>query len=243
MNKLHCAMVKVNLYLPTFQNHHWHFYFYIWIVFSEAAPLNLPNNQQMEKLLFIDPEIILQHVQGLVCIPQRHSSSSDITKHWIKLVATGNISKEDLLSIISSQSINAEKILNLMLAFGMIFKHFIDQDGIEQYLFPYFLSEQGHINYQRTDRDNACLYLQCVDQTHLSSMQFYQLAFSIRNQSDGNKISLTSANSCTLHHQGHEITLVHHKFQDRMQIIIGKWVDNFTSFCNCIYRNNQKNNR
>lgn len=188
----------------------------------KAAPLNLPNNQQMEKLLFIDPEIILQHVQGLVCIPQRHSSSSDITKHWIKLVATGNISKEDLLSIISSQSINAEKILNLMLAFGMIFKHFIDQDGIEQYLFPYFLSEQGHINHQRTDQSNACLYLQCVDQTHLSSMQFYQLAFSISNQSDGNRISLTSAYSCTLHHQGHEITLVHHKFQDRMQIIIQK---------------------
>lgn len=190
---------------------------------TEAAPMNLPNNHQMEKLLFIDPEIILQHIQALLCIPQKYSMNSDITKHWwIKLVATGNISHDDIITIINS--VNAEKILRLLLAFGMIFKHYVDQEGMEQYFFPYFLSEQGTCHSPIQEPGSACLYLQFVDQTHMSSMQFYQLAFSINCQTDSHRISLTSASSCTIHHQGHEISLVHHKFEDRMQIIVGKYV-------------------
>lgn len=191
------------------------------IYFSEAAPMNLPNNQEMEKLIFIDPEILLQHIQALICIPQKYSMNSDFTKHcWIKLVATGNISHDDIITIINSA--NAEKILKLMLAFGMIFKHYTDQDGLEQFFFPYFLSEQGTCHSPIQDPSSACLYLQFVDQTHMSSMQFYQLAFSISSQTDSQRISLNSASVCTIYHQGHEIILVHHKFEDRMQIIVGK---------------------
>lgn len=191
------------------------------ILSTKAAPMNLPNNQEMEKLIFIDPEILLQHIQALICIPQKYSMNSDFTKHcWIKLVATGNISHDDIITIINSA--NAEKILKLMLAFGMIFKHYTDQDGLEQFFFPYFLSEQGTCHSPIQDPSSACLYLQFVDQTHMSSMQFYQLAFSISSQTDSQRISLNSASVCTIYHQGHEIILVHHKFEDRMQIIVGK---------------------
>lgn len=202
------------------------------ILSLKAAPLNIPDNQQMEKLIFIDPEIIVHHVQSLICIPQRYASSTDVVKQiWFKLVATGNISREDILTVIESHSLGAEKILSLLLGFGLIFKHYVDQDGVEQYFFPYFLSDQGTLESQKVESSDPCLYLQFVDQTHMSSMQFYQLAFSLCNHSDDKKISLSSAGTCTIHHLGHEISLVHHKFDDRMQIAVSKSERNKKLFC------------
>lgn len=193
------------------------------ILSSKAAPLTLSYVLHLDKFLFIDPKVLLDCVQNVNVFLQQLKNVQSLEgarQKGVRGLTTGIITEEDLVDIISQQcnSNSVEKIVNLLEIFGLIFRQKSSgmDSGCMNYLVPYVITDQSTLAPPTTEPTELCLYIDF--RGHTSSLVFYQLAFAINNSSDNHNLTMIGPFSCCLSHHGYDLTLHHHKLQDRIQI-------------------------
>lgn len=194
--------------------------------------LPVPSINQLDKILFIRPDVLLDRIHQLQTIsPRIIQSNEGIKQIWLKLIATGFISQSEWsefcpqtdscsMSNIKLQ-ISPEKIQLLLQAFGMTFR----QEAIDgsHYFIPCFIPEPGYS--ESTDTMSESLYFQLRgNPPHISSMLYFHLVFRLNNASDSRSLAVTNSSSCVIHHAGHEIMLIHEKLRDRIQIQLHRYI-------------------
>lgn len=196
------------------------------ILSAKAAVLPVPSISQLDKILFIRPDVLLDRIHQLQTIsPRIIQSNEGIKQIWLKLIATGFISQSewsefcpqtDSFSISNMKlQISPEKIQLLLQAFGMTYR----QEAIDgsHYFIPCFIPEP--VYSESTDNMSESLYFQLKgNPPHISSMLYFHLVFRLNNASDSRSLAVTNSSSCVIHHAGHEIMLIHEKLRDRIQI-------------------------
>lgn len=178
--------------------------------------------------MFIEPEILLASIQNLILVPPELIKNCESTKQkYFRLIDTGIISQEDLVSLCSNSINGIEKMIELLEIYGLIFRQEIDQDGKIHvgYFVPYFIQEQTITDSPKPDCSDLCLYIQFTTHMskHISSMQFYHLSNCINNASHSRDIVVSGSASCVVHHHGFKITMFHQKLYDRIQIILTRY--------------------
>jgi hypothetical protein len=198
---------------------------------------------QLDKLLFVRPDVLLDRIHQLQTVSPRIIQSNDgIKQIWLKLIATGFISQSDWSEIcpqtdpysITNMKLHLipEKVLLLLQAFGLAYR----QEAIDgsHYFIPCFIPEPAYS--ETSENVTGCLYFQLRgNPPHISSMIYFHLVFRLNNASDTRSLAVTNSSSCVIHHTGYEITLIHEKLRDRIQIqLIRYWQNLGHVECLCV---------
>ncbi|XP_061187342.1 uncharacterized protein LOC133195501 [Saccostrea echinata] len=201
------------------------------ILSTKAALLPVSSISQLDKLLFIRPDILLDRIHQLQTISPRIIQSNEAIKQiWLKLIASGFFLQSDwseicpqtdLYSMSSMKlQLSPDKVLLLLQAFGLIFR----QEAIDgsHYFIPCFIPEPVY-SEKTFEYTTGSLYFQLRgNPPHISSMIYFHLVFRLNNASDARSLVVTNSITCVIHHAGYEITLIHEKLRDRIQIQLNR---------------------
>lgn len=202
--------------------------------------LSVPGLSQLDKIFFIRPDVLLDRIHQLQTIsPRIIQSNEGIKQICLKLIGSGFISHPDWLELCPltdhhslsnlKLQISPEKVLLLLQAFGMIFRQEGAIDG-SHYFIPCFIPEPVHS--ESSEQVSGSLYFQLKgNPPHISSMVYFHLVFRLNNASDMRSLTVANSSTCVIHHTGYEITLIHEKLRDRIQIQLHRYCHSQNNHC------------
>ena len=176
-------------------------------------------HQNLDKLLFIDPEVLLANIQNLMLLPQKAIQSNESLRNkYMRMITNGVISHDDLQTMLQTTGSPAmvSDIEHLLEIYGFIFCNGINIDGSAQYTIPYFISDPSSQKKPSSFAAEFILYMQFF--SHIPGMLYHQLVFGLVSESENRNVAMQHSAHSTLTHMGYNISIEYHKLKDRILI-------------------------